>query len=165
MHFVGMEAYEPAGLVYFDGSFSCASILIGASLGSLAISALVRSASPNSKRFSAILLVLCIVGLHFVAMSGVTIAPYGASPSTGVSRDTLAVGVFAVSCLVIGVGFFANSIDQRNKLHDVTFASHHDPLTGLPNRVCFEETIDGLLEAARRKGRQVAVCKINVVYA
>jgi diguanylate cyclase (GGDEF)-like protein len=166
MHFIGMKAYEPAGLVYFDEDFARASVVIGGLVGSLAMSTLVRSASPNAKRFAAMLLVLCIVGLHFVAMSGVTIVPYGASAAAGLTRDTLAVGVFAIGCLVIGVGFFANSIDRRNRLrasHDVSFASHHDPLTGLPNRLCFEETMEGILEAARRKGRQVAVCKINVV--
>jgi diguanylate cyclase len=166
MHFIGMEAYEPAGLVFFDGEFSRVSILIGGLMGSLAIGVLVRVPSANSKRLAAILLVLCIVGLHFVAMAGLTIVPYGTSPSTGLSRDALAASVFVVSSLVIGVGFFANSIDQRHKLRtsrDVTFASHHDPLTGLPNRICFEETLDDILETARLKGRQVAICKINVV--
>jgi len=166
MHFIGMKAYEPAGLVYFDGEFSRASIVIGGLLGSLAIAILVRMPFPNSKRVAAMLLVLCIVGLHFVAMAGVTIVPYATSASAGLSRDALAAGVFAISGLVIGVGFFANSIDQHNKLrasHDVTFASHHDPLTALPNRICFEETLDNILETARLKGRQVAVCKINVV--
>jgi diguanylate cyclase len=166
MHFIGMEAYEPVGLVFFDGEFSRASILIGGLMGSLTIAVLVRKPSANSKRLAAILLVCCILGLHFVAMAGVTIVPYGTSVTAGLSRDSLAVGVFVISGLVIGVGFFTNSIDQRNKLragHDVVFASHHDQLTGLPNRICFEETIENILEAARLKGRQVAVCKINVV--
>jgi len=165
MHFIGMEAYEPAGLVYFDGGFSLASAAIGGLVGSLAIAVLARTPSANSKRLAAMLLVLCIVGLHFVAMAGITIVPYGTATSVGLSRDTLAAAVFVVSGLVIGVGFFANSIDQRNKLrasHDVTFASHHDPLTGLPNRICFEETLNDILETARLKGRQVAICKINV---
>jgi diguanylate cyclase (GGDEF)-like protein len=166
MHFIGMEAYEPAGLVYFDAEFSRASIVIGGLMGSLTIAAMVRRPSANSKRLAAILLIVCILGLHFVAMAGVTIVPYGTSVSAGLSRDTLAAGVFVISGLVIGVGFFANSIDQRNKLrasHDVVFASHHDSLTGLPNRICFEETIENILEAARVKGRQVVVCKINIV--
>lgn len=166
MHFVGMKAYEPAGLVYFDADFARASVVIGGLVGSLAMSALVRSASRNAKPFAAMILVLCIVGLHFTAMSGVTLVPYAASTAEGLTRDTLAVGVFAIGCLVIGVGFFVNSIDRRNRLrasHDVSFASHHDPLTGLPNRTCFEATMDGILEAARRKGRQVVVCKINIV--
>ncbi len=166
MHFIGMKAYEPAGLVYFDESFAYASVAIGGLLGSLAVAALVRLASPNAKRLSAMLLAFCIVGLHFTAMSGVTMVPYGASASNGLPRDTLAVGVFAIGCLVIGVGFFANSIDRRNKLranHDVSFASHHDPLTGLPNRVCFERTMETILEAAGPRKRKVVVCKINIV--
>ena len=123
MHFIGMEAYEPAGLVFFDGEFSRVSILVGGLMGSLTIAALARKPSVNSKRLAAILLVFCILGLHFVAMAGVTIVPDGTSASAGLSRDTLAAGVFVISSLVIGVGFFANSIDHRNKLrasHDVT---------------------------------------------
>jgi diguanylate cyclase (GGDEF)-like protein len=165
MHFVGMQAYEPAGFVYFDREFSSASVVFGGLAGGLVTAILVRMHSANSKRIAVALLVICIVGLHFVAMTGVTIVPYGNPASAGLSRDMLAFGVFAISILVIGVGFFANSIDRRNKLranHDVTFASRHDSLTSLPNRICFEETLDTILEAARLKGRQVAVFKINI---
>jgi diguanylate cyclase len=140
MHFIGMQAYEPSGLVYFDADFTQMSIVIGGLVGSLAFSVLVRMPSPTSTRLATGLLVLCIVGLHFVAMAGVTITPYAVAASTGLQRDALGVGVFVVSCLVIGVGFLASSVDRRNSLradHQVDFASHHDPLTGLPNRTAF----------------------------
>ena len=116
MHFIGMQAYEPAGLVYFDADFMRESIVIGGLLGSLAVSILTRVSSPNSKRLAAGLLVLCILGLHFVAMAGITVTPYAVAGSVGVPRDALAAAVFVVSGIVIGAGFFANSIDRRNNL-------------------------------------------------
>lgn len=165
MHFIGMQAYDPAGLVYFDADFTRISAVIGVLMGGLALSALVRMPSTISKRLGVCLLVLCIIGLHFVAMAGVTITPYAVAGSEGIPRDILAVGVFVVSCLVIGVGSFANSIDQRNKLSAndrVDFASHHDPLTGLPNRTGFEEKIREITEAAQLRGQKVAIHKINI---
>jgi NO-binding membrane sensor protein with MHYT domain len=116
MHFIGMQAYEPSGLVYFDTDFTRMSIAIGGLVGSLVFSVLVRMPPPNATRVATGLLVLCIVGLHFVAMAGVTITPYAIAGSAGVRRDAFAVGVFVVSCLVIGVGFLAHSIDRRNDL-------------------------------------------------
>ena len=165
MHFVGMQAYEPAGLVYFDANFAIASIAVGGLIGSLVVSALVRMSSAHCKRLAAGLLVVCILGLHFVAMAGVTIIPEATSASGELSRDSLAAAVFAVSCLIIGVGIFANSIDKQNKWlasKDIDFASHHDHLTGLPNRTSFEQVIDEIIEAARLRSRMIAICKINI---
>jgi diguanylate cyclase (GGDEF)-like protein len=46
--------------------------------------------------------------------------------------------------------------------HQVDFASQHDPLTGLPNRTAFEESLGRLIEAARLNGRKVVIYKINI---
>lgn len=165
MHFLGMQAYEPAGLVYFDADFTRISIIMGVLVGSLVLSVLVRQPSPRSTRLATGLLVLCIVGLHFIAMAGVTITPYAVASSTGLPRDALGVGVFVVSVLVIGVGFLASAIDRRNSLrakYAVAFASHHDPLTGLPNRTAFEGRIGEIIETARLADRKVAIYKINI---
>jgi diguanylate cyclase (GGDEF)-like protein/PAS domain S-box-containing protein len=40
--------------------------------------------------------------------------------------------------------------------------AHHDPLTGLPNRLVFEERLDGALERARRSGARVALVFIDL---
>jgi diguanylate cyclase (GGDEF)-like protein len=165
MHFIGMQAYEPAGLVYFDADFTCMSIVMGALVGSLVFSVLVRQPSPRSIRVATGLLVLCIVALHFVAMAGVTITPYAVAASAGLPRDVLGVGVFVVSLLVIGVGLLASSIDRRSSLrasHEVDFASHHDPLTGLPNRTAFEEGMGKMIETARFADQKIAIYKINI---
>jgi diguanylate cyclase (GGDEF)-like protein len=165
MHFIGMQAYDPSGLVYFDADFTRMSIVVGGLVGSLTFSVLVRLPSPSSTRLATGLLVLCILGLHFIAMAGITITPYAVAASAGLPRDALGVGVFVVSCLVIGVGFLASSIDRRNGLrasHEVDFASHHDPLTGLPNRPAFEERIAEILDTARLADRKVAIYKINI---
>ena len=165
MHFIGMQAYKPSGLVYFDADFTRMSILIGGLVGSLAFSVLIRMPSPTSTRLATGLLFVCIVGLHLVAMAGITITPYAVAASTGLQRDALGVGVFVVSCLVIGVGFLASLIDRRNGLRvsqEVVFASHHDPLTGLPNRTAFEERIAEILKTARLADRKVAIYKINI---
>jgi NO-binding membrane sensor protein with MHYT domain len=128
MHFIGMQAYDPTGLVYYDEYFARMSIVIGGLAGGVALSILVRMPSATSKRLAVGVLVIGIMGLHFVAMAGVTVTPYATAASAGLPRDILAAGVFVVSCLVIGVGFFATSIERRSRLranHQVDFASQH----------------------------------------
>ncbi|MGI1669666.1 MAG: diguanylate cyclase [Neptuniibacter sp.] len=42
------------------------------------------------------------------------------------------------------------------------FLAHHDPLTGLPNRLLFNARLDLSIQNARRKGRQVAVLMMDL---
>ena len=42
------------------------------------------------------------------------------------------------------------------------FLAHHDPLTGLPNRLLFNARLDLSLQNAKRKGRKVAVLMIDL---
>lgn len=42
------------------------------------------------------------------------------------------------------------------------FLAHHDPLTGLPNRLLFNARLDLSIQNARRKGRQVAVLMLDL---
>jgi hypothetical protein len=66
---------ELPALVLVDAVFICISIVIGRLARGLAFSVPERMPSPKSKRLGTSLTVLCIVGLHSVAMSGVTITP------------------------------------------------------------------------------------------
>lgn len=41
--------------------------------------------------------------------------------------------------------------------HELAFQAHHDPLTGLPNRILFDQHCGQALETARKNGHQVAL--------
>jgi diguanylate cyclase len=52
---------------------------------------------------------------------------------------------------------------REDASRQVDFASHHDPLTGLPNRTAFEERMGEIIETAGLEGRKLAIYKINIV--
>ncbi len=54
------------------------------------------------------------------------------------------------------------AVEQHERLHQLAFQAHHDPLTGLPNRVLFEDRLRQALEIARRSRHKVAVLFIDL---
>ncbi len=59
-------------------------------------------------------------------------------------------------------GVMLDVTDVREAEAHVAFVSHHDPLTSLPNRAMFEESVDLAIARARRAGDAVAVMMIDV---
>ncbi len=54
------------------------------------------------------------------------------------------------------------AIDQHTSLHKLAYQAHHDALTGLPNRLLFEDRLRQALEHARRNNTMVAVLFIDL---
>jgi len=59
-------------------------------------------------------------------------------------------------------GSAALAIDHRQMTDELAYQAHHDSLTGLPNRVLFEERLHQAIHAARRAQLQVALLYIDV---
>lgn len=51
---------------------------------------------------------------------------------------------------------------MRQMTEQLTFQTHHDPLTGLPNRLLFEDRLRQAMLQADQDGEMVAVCYIDV---
>lgn len=167
MHFIGMLAYDPIGQISLDMEFVSWSIVFSGISGAITGTILVRRPFVASTYIGVGFLSFCIVGLHFIAMTAMEVVPDSTNAvfPTGLSRAALAVAVAIVSILVIGSSFFAYLIDGRNKHRSneqISFASHHDLLTGLPNRTAFEREIETRLEVAVGRGHSVVVYKVNV---
>jgi diguanylate cyclase (GGDEF)-like protein len=56
----------------------------------------------------------------------------------------------------------AIAIEQRQLTDQLAYQAHHDPLTGLANRVLFQERLRQELALARRSGTQVALLYIDL---
>ncbi len=54
------------------------------------------------------------------------------------------------------------AVEQHERLHQLAVQAHYDPLTGLPNRVLFEDRLHQALEVARRSRHKVAVLFIDL---
>jgi diguanylate cyclase (GGDEF)-like protein/PAS domain S-box-containing protein len=59
-------------------------------------------------------------------------------------------------------GFVADITEQRRSAEELRYLTHHDRLTGLPNRTLLQERLEKDLTAARAEGRPVALLLMNL---
>jgi diguanylate cyclase (GGDEF)-like protein len=67
--------------------------------------------------------------------------------------------------LIMGYSFTAlknHYNDSQNRLEVLGRSVHTDTLTGLPNRLCFQSTLENVLQEAQSKGSRVAVFFIDI---
>ena len=60
------------------------------------------------------------------------------------------------------VGVFSDISVQKDAERQLSFLAHHDPLTGLPNRVLFNDRLTHAIDRAARDGGQLAVMFIDL---
>ncbi|MBZ9998271.1 putative bifunctional diguanylate cyclase/phosphodiesterase [Mesorhizobium sp. BH1-1-4] len=157
MHYTGMMAYHVAGIVEWDGLYVTTSVLISVVFAAAAIGQAMRRPYRWSRYLGIGLLVLAIVGLHFTAMAAVAVTPLSFI-TTGTNPDILeamAVAVAVVGLIVAATGFASYLIDERGRLESFERLQHlalNDALTGLANRVSFNDRLDHEIGRAREDG-------------
>ncbi len=117
MHYMGMAAFEVAGIVLWDPVLVAASILLGAAIGAIALPVGLHGEREGWKLGGALLLTLAIVSHHFTAMGAVSIIP---DPTIEVSQTALpagwlAIGVTIASLGILGLASAAVVIDIRDQ--------------------------------------------------
>ncbi len=60
------------------------------------------------------------------------------------------------------VGLFVDISRQKENESKLDFLAHHDPLTGLPNRLVMSARLEQLIELAKEKHEQIAVLMIDL---
>lgn len=168
MHFCGMMAYRVDGIVAWSKEY-----VIAAVLGSILFSTAAMIATHQSRLatyrapLSTALLVLAIATLHFTAMTALHITPLriSAAPMEPQQMEALALATAIVGLLVIAVGVFAALIDRWTR-SDAMSRLHHmamnDALTGLPNRISFQDELKRQIEVARVTGTKLGVVAIDL---
>ena len=108
-----------------------------------------------------------ICTLHFTAIAAVAIVP---DPSIPLSPEhmpakMLGVGVICAILLVMGLGFSSHVIDMRSRteaadrIHQLSF---NDTMTGLPNRIAFNERLAFDVAEAHEKAHKLAAFSIDI---
>ncbi|GAA3078304.1 hypothetical protein GCM10010520_26790 [Rhizobium viscosum] len=59
------------------------------------------------------------------------------------------------------IAIHADITEDRKAAERITYLAHHDPLTGLPNRIRFREQLDAAL-AERKEDEQIALVHLNL---
>ena len=100
MHFTGMAAFRPSARIIWDQGYVIASILIGGSFAAAALALAGRSL--KSVLLASGLFTVAVCGLHFTAMSAVTLLPDPNIPVPPhfISNSALAGGVAGAAALI-----------------------------------------------------------------
>lgn len=166
MHYLGMMAYHIAADITWNTTFVVASIVMATFFATSAIGCTVLVRGRYRQPAAIALLCTAILSLHFTGMTAVEITPLG---PTGDGDDfamhAIALAIAAVGMIVLGVSLTIYLIDSRNRSETVLKLRHmalHDGLTGLPNRICYNEELDRRLALAQMTGANLAVIAIDL---
>lgn len=100
MHYSGIAAMRLPGALLFDPAYAIASILVGISAAAAALLLLGATAGAGRRVSSVCCLAFSILGLHFIAMAGLTVVPGPMRPASALVLDrvplALAVGSAAL---------------------------------------------------------------------
>lgn len=167
MHYTGMIAYQVDGLVTWDIGYIVASVAICIPLCVAAFDTFARSSSKYAQYLSAGLIVAATVLLHFTGMTAVTVTPLGTTEAVSdlTSFQTMAVAVAGGALIIMATGIASYLIDTRANLETVQQLQHlalNDALTGLPNRVSFNNQLGQDIARAEASSRKVAVIGIDL---
>lgn len=167
MHYTGMAAYRPQGIISWDQGFVAASIVLSVLLSAASIHIATNGSLPNKKSLAAGVLMLAIIALHFTGMTAVAVSPMlvDASYSNPAAMQALAVAVAGVALVIVGASFAGWIIDdsaQREAIQHLRQMAMNDSLTGLPNRASFNDRLDFDIADAGRNGGKVALIGIDL---
>jgi diguanylate cyclase (GGDEF)-like protein/PAS domain S-box-containing protein len=124
MHYTGMWAVQIPGSVSWSMPLVLASIVLGASLASTALTVAARGEGNRRTCFAAALLTLAIVSHHFTAMGAVEITP---DPTRSVSAlsmspTALAIAIAGAALAVLGMSLIGARSDRRLSLRTQQYA-------------------------------------------
>jgi diguanylate cyclase (GGDEF)-like protein/PAS domain S-box-containing protein len=116
MHYIGMAAFEIAGVILWDPVLVVTSIVLGAAIGAIALPVGLHGHGEKWKISGAVLLTLAICSHHFTAMGAVSIIP---DPTMEISQSALPAGWLAIavaiaSFAIIGLALAGVVIDIRD---------------------------------------------------
>ena len=97
MHYTGMAAYEVQGRILWDPTLVAVSILLGATIGAVALPVGLRGDLLKWKLLGALLLTAAICSHHFTAMGAASLIP---DPAISISDTALPAGLLAVAVAV-----------------------------------------------------------------
>ena len=168
MHYVGMFAYRIVGLMDWKMDFVWASIILSVVFAALSNHVIWKFKQRKLSFWIAVgAMVLGIVGLHFTGMAAITVTPMAENfPALDANAMVaLATAIALVTLIILGTGLTSHLIDSKVRNHSqkqLHHMSHHDALTGLPNREGFRRYIQGAVESAEHYDVKVAILRINI---
>jgi diguanylate cyclase len=185
MHYTGMAAMRMSPPIKYDPALFIASVIIAiaASMAALWIAFQLRRKRPGSailaKIGSALLMGLAISGMHYTGMAAAEFAPdsicLAAGSGGGLSNHMLAIVVGAATMSVLVITLVISAFDSQHAARAAKHAESlqtaneqlrnialYDILTGLPNRLLFEDRMEQAMVRSGRSGKPCALMFVDL---
>ncbi len=167
MHYVGLKAWHVNGTTQWNGYGVVMTFVLGLGLSALAVNRANRPVTRWCRHGAAIALAFMICVMHYTLTAAATVIPDTAVALNGelIPAKMLGIGVVGAVLLVMGSGFSSYTIDLRSRteaadrIHQLSF---NDTMTGLPNRIAFNERLAFDLAEAHERAEKLAAFSIDL---
>jgi diguanylate cyclase (GGDEF)-like protein len=167
VHFLGLSAWQITGTITWNRWGIAITLLLGLALGALAVNRANRPVTRWCRHGAAVTLALLVCALHVTLAASATLAPDAAVALPGdlVPPGMLGFAAIGAVLLVMGSGVSTYLIDLRartesaDRIHQLAF---NDTMTGLPNRIAFNERLAFDAAEAHEKAHRLAVLAIDL---
>ncbi len=167
MHLIALKAWHIQGSFEWNAYGMALAVLLGLGLAVVAVNRANRPVTRWCRHGAAISLACMIFAMHYALVAATTAVPDASLvlPTNLLSANLLAVAVVGVVLLVIGNGFSTYVIDLRartesaDRIHQLSF---NDTMTGLPNRIAFNERLAFDAAEAHEKAHKLAAFSIDI---
>ena len=167
MHYFGLKAWHITGTTQWNGYGVAVTFVLGLGLAALSVNRANRPVTRWCRHGAAIALAVMICVMHYTLTASSTVMPDSSvmlSPEL-VPAKMLGVGVVGAVLLVMGSGYSSYAIDLRsrtesaNRIHQLSF---NDTMTGLPNRIAFNERLAFDIAQAHERADKLALFSIDL---
>jgi diguanylate cyclase (GGDEF)-like protein len=167
MHLVAFRGWHIAGAVNWNWYGLAVTFALGLSLSALAVNRANRPVTRWCRHGAAIVLAFMTCVMHYALTASETTIPDPTVllPPYLIPAELLGFAVIAAVLLVMGSGFSTYIIDLRSRtesadrIHQLSF---NDTMTGLPNRIAFNERLAFDVADAHEKAHKLAAFSIDV---
>jgi diguanylate cyclase (GGDEF)-like protein len=167
MHFIAFKGWHIAGRFEWNVLGMIVTFLLGLSLSALAVNRANRPVTRWCRHGAAIVLAFMICVMHYTltASTSAVADPSVVLPAYLIPAHVLGLAVVGAVLLVMGSGFSTYVIDLKvrtesaDRIHQLSF---NDTMTGLPNRIAFNERLAFDAAEAHEKAHKLAAFSIDL---
>jgi diguanylate cyclase len=167
MHFIALKAWHVEGRLEWNAYGMAMTFVLGLGLSALAVNRANRPVTRWCRHGAAIVLAFMICVMHYSLTATASAVPDASVvlPPYLIPANMLVVAVVGAVLLVMGSGFSSYIIDLRartesaDRIHQLSF---NDTMTGLPNRIAFNERLAFDAAEAHEKAHKLAAFSIDI---
>jgi diguanylate cyclase (GGDEF)-like protein len=167
MYVIALNAWHIGGHFGWNAGGTALTVVLGLGLSVLAVNRAGRPVTRWCRHGAALAFAVMICAMHYSLAAAISAVPDASVtlPPSLLPANWLAVAVIGAVLLIMGNGLSTYVIDQRQRteaaerIHQLSF---NDTMTGLPNRIAFNERLAFDSAEAHEKAERLAAFSIDL---